>query len=111
MKCAAAALSSAADALQFEVIFTVALFGRVSTPPGPNVMVPVELNTVPFTVPAGFVTLTVTISVCGGLAPFFVEPPRAAVVTWMDPPTVLTGAAAQGTATPPVGVKVQTNTP
>ena len=81
MKGAAAALSSAADAFQFEVIFTVTLFGKVSVPPGPNVMVPVELNTVPFVVPAGLVTFTVTIIVCGGLLPFLVDPPRDAVVT------------------------------
>lgn len=64
---------------------TVAELGNVSVPPGPNVTVPVGDSVCP-DVPAAGVTLTVTIMVCGGLAPFLVEPPRLAVVQVMAPP-------------------------
>lgn len=89
----------------------MAVFDSVSTPPGPKVIVPVALNTVPRVVPAGLVTFKVTIMVCGGFAPFLVDPPRLGVVTWSVPPALFTGADAQGTGAPMVGVKVQTNAP
>jgi len=37
----------AAQILHLTVIVTVALLGNVSVPPGPNVMLPVDWNTVP----------------------------------------------------------------
>src|SRR5689334_3354735 len=79
------------------VIVTVALLGRVSVPPGPNVMVPVEVNTEPCGVAAGGVRLVVTIMVCGGLAPPLVDPPRLGVVISISPPSVVLNAPGQGT--------------
>src|SRR5262249_51984049 len=93
------------------VIVTVALLGRVSVPPGPKVIVPVEVNTEPCGVVAGGVRLVVTIMVCGGFAPPLVDPPRLGVVISMSPPSVVLNAPGQGTLSPPVGVKVQTNAP
>jgi len=93
------------------VIVTVAVLGSVSVPPGPNVMVPVDWNTVPCAVVAGGVTFVVTIIVCGGLAPFLVDPPRLGVVTSIRPPAVVLNVPGQGALNPPVGVNVQLNVP
>jgi hypothetical protein len=60
------------------VITTVFELGNVSVPPGPNVTVPITLNTA-FDVPAAGVTFWVMIMVCGGFAPFLVDPPSAAL--------------------------------
>src|ERR1051326_7228021 len=61
------------------VMVTVAELGSVSVPPGPKVTVADGLNTA-FEVPPAGVTSSVMIIVDGGFAPFFLEPPRDAVV-------------------------------
>ena len=93
------------------VMVTVALLGKVSVPPGPNVIDPVEVKTEPCGVVAGGVILVVTIMVCGGFAPPLVDPPRLGVVISIRPPSVVLNDPGQGTLRPPVGVKVQTNDP
>jgi len=72
---------------------TVATLERVSSPPGPKLTVPVGWKT-DFEVPAAGVTLTITVMVDGGLAPFFLGPPKATAVLpvalqtiWLPPAT------------------------
>src|SRR5262249_46793283 len=67
--------------------------------------------TAPCAVVAGGVIFTVIIMVCGGLAPFLVDPPRLGVVTTIVPPSVVLKLPGQAAATPPVGVKVQAKFP
>ena len=70
------------------VIVKVATLGRVSVPPGPKLTVPVGWKTA-FEVPAAGVTLMITVMVDGGLAPFFLGPPRVEVMQtiWLPPAT------------------------
>lgn len=82
------------------VIVKVATLGRVSVPPGPKLTVPVGWKTA-FEVPAAGVTLMITVMVDGGLAPFFLLPPRVEVVqtNWLPPAT---GADAVQEPVPPL---------
>ena len=66
----------------------MATLGRVSVPPGPKGTVPLGWKTA-FEVPAAGVTLMITVMVDTGFTPFFLEPPRVAVVqmNWLPPAT------------------------
>lgn len=67
-------------------------FGRVSTPPGPNATVPLGWTAI-FLIAAVGVTVVITVMVDGGLAPFFLGPPRVEVMQtiWLPPATGVDG--------------------
>jgi len=67
---------------------SVTEFGNVSIPPGPKVTVPLGWTAM-FLIAAVAVVDTITVMVEGGLAPFFLAPPRVGVVQtiWLPPAT------------------------
>lgn len=70
------------------VMFRVIVLGRVSVPPGPKVTVPLGWTGI-FLIAAVGVTIVITVMVDGGLAPFFLGPPRVEVMQtiWLPPAT------------------------
>ena len=64
------------------------MFGSVSIPLGPKVTVPLGLTGI-FLIAAVAVTVVITVMVDGGLAPFFLGPPRVGEVQtiWLPPGT------------------------
>lgn len=70
------------------VMVRVTEFGNVSIPPGPKATVPLGCTAM-FLIAAVAVTDIITVMVDGGLAPFFLAPPRVEVMQtiWLPPAT------------------------
>jgi hypothetical protein len=82
------------------VMVRVNVLGNVSMPPGPKVTVPLGW-TGTFLIAAVAVTVVITVMVVGGLAPFFLDPPRVEVMQtiWLPPGT---GVDAEQEPVPPL---------
>ena len=76
------------SACYLAVMVRVTEFGNVSIPPGPKETVPLGCTAM-FLIAAVAVTDIITVMVDGGLAPFFLAPPRVGVVQtiWLPPAT------------------------
>ena len=92
--------TSAVPDCYFAVMVRVRELGRVSIPPGPKVTVPLGCTGI-FLIAAVGVTVVITVMVDGGLAPFFLGPPRVGVMQtiWLPPGT---GVDAEQEPVPPL---------